>query len=92
MALGEYLEGFDVQESPEARALVECLNVLPITPEVARVYATTTRRLRTDGQLIGANDLWIGCTATASDLPIVTRDTEHFSRIPGLTVIAYTQP
>jgi tRNA(fMet)-specific endonuclease VapC len=43
--------------------------------------------------LIGTNDLWIGCTARAANLPLVTRNTEHFSRIPGLQVVAYfTQP
>jgi predicted nucleic acid-binding protein len=90
VALGEYLEGFEDPSSPEARALVDPLRVLETTPEVARVYAATTRHLRAPGRLIGANDLWIGCTARAAGVPIVTRDREHFERIPGPRVIDHT--
>lgn len=92
VALGEYLEGFDDPASPQAWALVDSLRILEITSDVARVYATTTRRLRSDGRLIGTNDLWIGCTARAAGLSLATRDTEHFSRLPGLTVIDYRRP
>lgn len=90
VALGEYLEGFADPASPEARALVDPLNVLEITEHVAQVYAATVRHLRSLGQLIGTNDLWIACTARAANLPLLTRNAEHFSRIPDLQVIAYS--
>jgi len=89
VALGEYLEGFDDPDSPVARALVEPLRVLDVTPDVARLYAWTARSLRASRRLIGANDLWIGCTARAAALPIVTRNVDHFLRIPGLEVVGY---
>lgn len=90
VALGEYLEGFADPSSPAARALVDPLRILEITAAVAQTYAVTLRHLRSAGLLIGTNDLWIGCTARAANLPLVTRNPEHFSRIPGLQVISYS--
>lgn len=91
VALGEYLEGFDDPTSEAARALVAPLYILDITGEVAALYATTARRLRSAGRLIGTNDLWIGCTALAANLPILTRNSSHFRRIRGLTVVDYSK-
>ncbi len=89
VALGEYLEGFDDPDGAEALALVASLKILDVTSEVARLYARVTRKLRGRGLLIGSNDLWIGCSARAAEIPIVTRNTEHFLRIPGLQVVGY---
>jgi tRNA(fMet)-specific endonuclease VapC len=89
VALGEYLEGFDEPDGPEAVSLVAPLTILNVTAEVARVYAKVTRHLRKQGQLIGNGDLWIGCTALAAELPILTRNAKDFSRIPSLYVVGY---
>ncbi|MBX3269605.1 MAG: type II toxin-antitoxin system VapC family toxin [Sandaracinaceae bacterium] len=89
VALGEYLEGFDDPGSAAARALVEPLDLLDVTEEVARRYAQVTRALRTRGALVGANDLWIACTALAFELPLVTRDVGPMRRIPGLVLVDY---
>ena len=89
VALGEYLEGFDDPHGDDAQALVASLQVLDVTSEVAHLYALTARQLRSRGQLIGSNDLWIGCTAACADLPIATRNPAHFRRIPKLKVVSY---
>lgn len=89
VALGEYLEGFEDVDSAAARALVDPLGVLDVTAEVSRAYAEVTRALRARGRLIGSNDLWIGCTARVAGVPLVTRDGEHFGRIPGLEIVEY---
>ncbi len=89
VALGEYLEGFVDPEADGAGAFIEPLEVLDVTADVARLYARVARDLRRRGKLIGANDLWIACTARAADLPLVTRNAQHFSRVPGLVVEAY---
>ena len=89
IALGEYLEGFSDPTSEAAQALVAPLRVLEVTADVARVYASVTRGLRDTGQLIGANDLWIACSARAAGVPIVTRNVEHFRRVPQLDVVTY---
>lgn len=89
VALGEYLEGFTDPRSPEAQALVSMLNVLDVSAHVAELYASVARSLREAGQLIGTNDLWIACTAKAAGVPVVTRNVEHFARVPGLDVVGY---
>ncbi len=89
VALGEYLEGFPDPDDDSARALVSPLRILEVGAEVARVYASVARQLREAGQLIGTNDLWIACTAKAALLPIVTRNVDHFRRVPDLDVVAY---
>jgi predicted nucleic acid-binding protein len=55
----------------------------------AWTYGQTYRFLKQNGLLIGANDLWIAATAIAHDLPLVTRNTDHFRRVPGLKVMGY---
>jgi len=39
--------------------------------------------------LIGANDLWIAATGVAYRMPIVTRNVEHYGRVPDLQVVTY---
>jgi hypothetical protein len=53
------------------------------------LYAGIARDLRARGQLIGANDLWIGASSLRFQLPIVTANEEHFRRIDGLEVLGY---
>ena len=89
VALGEYLEGFEDPHSDEAQALVGGLDVLDVTREVAALFASVARSLRASGRLIGTNDLWIACTARAADVPIATRNVEHFERVAGLEVVGY---
>jgi predicted nucleic acid-binding protein len=87
VATGEYLEGFANPDSDKAQELVSLLRILPVTRDVARIYAATARALK----LIGTNDLWIACTARAADLPLVTRNGDHFKRVAGLVVVEYSK-
>jgi predicted nucleic acid-binding protein len=61
---------------------------LPTTPEVAWRYGETYRYLRTNGLMIGSNDLWIAAAGLAYDLPVVTANPRDFRRVPGLEVVA----
>lgn len=88
-AYGEFAEGFADPGDPVFLATVEAFEVLPITALVAETYGALARQLRAQGNLIGANDLWIGATTLTSGLPLVTRNVEHFSRLPGLVVRGY---
>ncbi|MBC8011104.1 MAG: type II toxin-antitoxin system VapC family toxin, partial [Burkholderiales bacterium] len=47
------------------------------------------RHLRTCGQLIGTNDLWIAANARAHGRPLVTNNTAEFTRVPGLDVRSF---
>lgn len=83
---GELLVG-----QPE-RAKVERLAsgmIGEITFDVARQFGLAGRFLRSKGERIGANDLWIASIALAYDLPVLTRNIIEFSRVPGLKVVTY---
>lgn len=59
-------------------------HVSAMTPAIyARTYFDLERR----GAMIPINDIWIASLAIEAGLPILARD-EHFSRVPGLSVIA----
>jgi len=89
VALGEFAEGFDRAEHPIVAAVRTGHTLVPVDDQTALVYARTVRALRRRGELIGANDLWIGCTSLRLGMPIVTADVEHFRRIDGLGVVRY---
>lgn len=64
------------------------LQAIPITEHVARVHADLWADLAARDEQIGAHDLWIAATAVAHGLGVATRNAEHFSRVPGLRVVA----
>lgn len=76
---------------PKVRWEQFCLpyTVLGYSPEVAWQYGELFRHLMAQGNLIGANDLWIAATALVNHLPLVTRDTGHFGRVAGLRILTY---
>jgi tRNA(fMet)-specific endonuclease VapC len=80
IALGEFAAGF---EEPAAPWLVEVrrrFTIMPVDEEVGFVYREVFRALQRKGRLIGANDLWIGSTAIAAGVPLVTRNGKEFRR------------
>ncbi len=60
--------------------------VLPINSIIASSGAQIFADLRRANQIIGHNDVLIGATAIEHDLVLVTNNTNHFSRIPGLSL------
>lgn len=63
--------------------------VLSASHDVCWHYGELYRYLQRNGMLIGSNDLWIAATAVAYQMPIVTRNRGHFSRVPGVEIVAY---
>jgi tRNA(fMet)-specific endonuclease VapC len=72
--------------------LVGHFRVLTPDLETCWTYGQTYRFLKNNGLLIGANDLWIAAVSLTHDLPLVTRNANHFKRVPGLAVVTYTDP
>ena len=73
----------------QVRKLLSSFPVLPISEEVAWIYSRESRRLRDQGARIGDNDLWIGATAIANNVSLVSRNIKQFSRIDGLKMESY---
>lgn len=67
--------------------VLEGFEALPVTQGVARVHAELSAQMAASGQRIGANDLWIGATAMAHGLGVLTGNASDFVRIPGLRVV-----
>lgn len=58
--------------------------VLPWTGEAADRYGEIAAHLHQTGQPIGAMDTQIAAHALVLGLPLVTHNTGHFKRVPGL--------
>lgn len=86
---GEFSEGFGDIRHPACAAMLARFDILPMDESTAHHYAVATRLLRGQNQLNGANDLWIAAAAIAHAMPLVTNNSAHFSRIPGLSVMGY---
>ncbi len=89
VAWGEFLEGAGTGRSEAIQVIRSCVELVPVTEAVAEVYARLSRILRSQGHLIGSNDLWIAAVALQQDLPLVTRNRADFARIPDLRLVPY---
>jgi predicted nucleic acid-binding protein len=87
--VGEIAAGLAPDDRAGWERLIAPFPVLPATNEVCWHYGVTYRYLRTNGLLIGTNDLWVAATALAFDRPLVTRNTREFQRVPGLRLLGY---
>ena len=67
-------------------ALLAAVQVIDLDAEVARQYGRLRARLRSIGQPIGPNDLWIAAHALARDVPLITHNLSEFQRVPDLCV------
>ncbi len=64
--------------------LLDQLPTLPWTAAAADAYGPLKKHLQSNGQPIGELDTQIGAHALAEGLILVTHNTRHFERIPGL--------
>ena len=76
-----------VEENRAAlRDFAASVQVVELDAEVARRYGRLRAHLRSIGQSIGPNDLWIAAHALARDVPLITHNLSEFRRVPDLSV------
>ena len=63
---------------PQVRRFLTTAIVLPGTAEVAEIYAEIIRRWKAVGRRERIEDAWIGATALAHGLPLITYDRRDF--------------
>ena len=68
------------------RDFIAAIQVVDLDADVAREYGQLRAHLRSIGQPIGPNDLWIAAHALARDVPLITHNLTEFRRVPGLAV------
>lgn len=86
---GKLACGYEADRLPQLWQRLRHFQIIDVTPEAANAYSRIYRKLRTAGKLIGTNDLWIAAIAMANRLPVVTKNIDEFSRVPGLRIIGY---
>ena len=91
ITFGELLNG--ALKSNQANIALQKINqlatILPVqamSADIAKQYAGIRRNLEKQGNIIGANDLWIAAHAMALDLTLVTNNTREFGRVEGLRI------
>lgn len=91
VTLGELLYGAAKRGSDRLAERVEQLIlatglVLPFDEPAAREYGTLRAQLERDGRRVAEPDLRIASIALSRGLTLVTGNTRHFARVPGLRV------
>ena len=86
---GAHATGAPRGEVERLSRLCETLLVRCPDESFAIYYGRTLARLRKSGTSIDTMDLLIGTTAVIDGAPLITRNTRHFSKLPGLQVIEY---
>jgi len=64
--------------------LISILPVFPLNKAEAKTAATIYNELKQAGKLIGNQYILIAGICITHELPLISRNTRHFSRIPGL--------
>lgn len=81
----ELLSGAGSDRSRESvERMLEAMTILPLEDEAGRAAAEVRRALDTVGTPIGMADYLIAGICLASGAVLLTRNLEHFSRVPDL--------
>ncbi|OFW02618.1 MAG: plasmid maintenance protein [Acidobacteria bacterium RIFCSPLOWO2_02_FULL_68_18] len=93
----ELLYGVEVsprrtQDAMALQAFLPYVEVLELPDAAATHYAQVRADLKTRGQMIGANGLFIAAHARSLGLVLVTNNTTEFGRVKGLTFENWTLP
>jgi tRNA(fMet)-specific endonuclease VapC len=91
ITLGELLYGVARRASPALAERVRDLissaaTVLPFDGIAAEHYGALRAELERDGRRLAEPDLRIASISLARDLTLVTANTRHFARVPGLRI------
>jgi predicted nucleic acid-binding protein len=86
---GELAAGASLAQRERWEDFLAPFRLLAFTEDVSWEYGRAYRYLQENGLLIGGNDLWIAATAIAYGIPLATRNTRHYQRVPGLQLADY---
>lgn len=90
----EILLGAEMHADPKAELrrvekLISSLVQIQFCEDVPGFYARTAAALIRKGVKLSTMDLLIGSIALRENAAVLTRNTKHFERIPGLHVLTY---
>ena len=83
---GAYSAKEEKREIEKTRGILEYLELLDMSIPVCETYGRLVNELRSKGAPIGDLDTLIASTAIVHKQILVTRNKNHFEKIPGLVV------
>ena len=83
---GAWLSNHRDQNFASLGDFIAAVRVVDLDADVAREYGQLRAPLRSIGQPIGPNELWIAAHALARGVPPIMHNLSEFQRVPGLTV------
>ncbi len=86
---GARLSASPEREQAKVAGLIRRLRLILPDAAFPAAYGAAEAATRLQGSPVPAMDLLIGATAMQHDRPLITRDTGHYGRIPGLKVETY---
>jgi tRNA(fMet)-specific endonuclease VapC len=88
---GEFLHvaGIIGQHSPQVLAFLARYPTHWPDEEVLAGYARLHVEIGRGGLFLRTNDLWIAVSALCLDVPLVTRNTREFGKVPGIKLDPY---
>jgi predicted nucleic acid-binding protein len=89
---GELAAGTSLADRARWQEFLAPFHVLAFTADVSWEYGRAYRYLQENRLLIGTNDLWIAASGLAYRMAIVTRNVQHYRRVPGVQVAEYRPP
>jgi len=84
LVYGAYKSLKKIENLAAIEMLMDMLELMPVNEEVIHHYATVRSELAKQGQIIGANDLWIAAHALSLDIPLVINNAKEFCKVPNL--------
>jgi tRNA(fMet)-specific endonuclease VapC len=78
------------QDEAALNAFLNYVEILDFPDGASQHYAEIRASLKTQGTMIGANDLFIAAHARSLRLTLVTNNTAEFQRVPKLAVENWT--
>ena len=66
--------------------VLQITKIIPFNQNAAERAAEIWNTLRANGELIGAQDVQIAGICVANNLPLLTRNKNHFQRVPDLVL------
>lgn len=85
----EFAEGFGDADRGVCESFLSAFQVLWPDVDTAWRAARVSRTLRAAGAPIGDHDLWIAALALQHNHTVVSRNEQHFRRVPGLSFRSY---
>ncbi len=81
-----YAGAISSRHKDDLKKLIKWLDIQPLTTEIAQLSAEIYKNLKVNNQLIEFRDIFIGATAIAINIPLLTLNEKHFIRIEGIRI------